>query len=439
MKIIKRIIITLLVIILLLTIGIIVLAVIAFDGSTLGFDPYGSHLKLEHVVGTEMVDSLNSIYESNYEEDKNKIEIGITADTLNDFVFEMIRTMDGNEKYYDGSSDEKKYILEENNIRFNTVEFIMNEDLTLAAKIRLNALSFYQTSLYLSANISVKTGTELVDSGASCVNFKDDKHILDIEFSELKLGNTLGVSASWIKSVLKNFNLNIDSGVNFDVNRMALYLNFDEVLKNGCSDEFLLSLLQSCDYQVNIKKRDTDTEPKIYLDVDTNNIFSSDAINEITANKLDVFAKIVTDSLENNPTTLSEDEFNALINDGLNSRIAEFNKNINLGDELVTLSISNPYFDLGNEELVGNFKFNQTNSVALISIDFNFDKYNRLVIININNVYAGKIKASAFTDGDGTIMQSIEIPLSELLGTYGNKIKNITIDNTTEEVTITYQ
>ena len=36
-------------------------------------------------------------------------------------------------------------------------------------------------------------------------------------------------------------------------------------------------------------------------------------------------------------------------------------------------------------------------------------------------------------------MQSIEIPLSELLGTYGNKIKNITIDNTTEEVIITYQ
>ena len=427
MKFLKRLIITLFVIALLLVVAIIVLGVIAYDGSGLSYNPNSSN-NMYNLIGSEFGKSLDKIYNSSYVVDDNKIEIGITDDALTQYVFDNVRDMEGNEKYYDGSKDQKTYIMESNNVRLNSVEFFINEDLTLTSKVRVQAIGFYQTSIHLNAGLSVISYDDLKDDGKEYENLVGVEHILAVEFNELKLGTSLGITSKIAKKLLSNFKFNVDSSVNFDFDKLALYMNFDEIMEKCCQDEFLLSLLQECNYSVSIEKYDSDLEPKLYLIVDTKNLFSQEVKKDITISNLDVITEISSE-LSSGMISLSEEEFNALIKDKISSNLNDFNRIITLGETNINLTLNDPYFSLDTNSLTANLKFNNTNSVVKLNIGFEYINSSKLIKISLNDCYAGNIKASNLTKNDSSVINELELSTTDVFGNIiSEKITNIVID-----------
>ena len=90
MKLIKWIFRIILILIIFLIIGSVVLLVVVYDKSDMDYNPKTEAKTMDYVIGEDLSNSLDTIYNTNYESDNNRINIGISSDTLNNNFKEII-------------------------------------------------------------------------------------------------------------------------------------------------------------------------------------------------------------------------------------------------------------------------------------------------------------------------------------------------------------
>lgn len=454
MKIIKWIFRIILILLLLLVVSSIVLLVVMYDNSDLDYDTTKEVDKMENVIGKDVSNSLDTIYETNYDSDSNRINIGVSSDTLNDYFFELVRTsVDGASTYYDGTQNQMTYIISNNNVKLNSIEFYINTDKTLACRARFDLFG-YKTSIYISADVSIKSAMQLKNLGATYSGSDDDNHILNIEFSKMRFGSNLSISSSIVKDIFNKLSLKFNTGeVNFDVNRLAFYFNLDEIIKKSCPDEFLLSVIEACDYDVSIEKLSSDTEEKLYLSVNTEDLFMEK--QEIIAGNKDsaeakITAKIpevVASPYEEHIISLTEEELNGYIASYINNNLSSFNKSITIGNSVINMTISDAAYSISNNAILSNILFNNAASPAKIytSIENNYDSANYLesLEISVTDVKLGTdSNAGLLTNSLGENISSIVLNIDDIFtSTYKNYIKDITFDkeNSTCNIKLQYR
>ncbi len=174
MKLLKTIIKIVLFIVLLLVIGVVVFLLIIMDNGQTDFTPDDS-LTLENVLGSDLEESLNNISLLSDEErttDKNKIELSLTIDELNNFVVQMIRSNVNSNYLVDGNNT----VLEAGPAKLKSIFFEPYNENTISVKGRVEALNFYKTSLTLAGMPKI------------------DGNNLVFQFTDFKFGNSINIA-----------------------------------------------------------------------------------------------------------------------------------------------------------------------------------------------------------------------------------------------------
>ena len=384
--------------------------------------------------------------------DNNRINIGISSDTLNNYFFEIIRnSVEGASNYYDGSENERTYIIKNNNITLNSIEFYVNDNNTLASRARFDLFG-YKTSIYISADVSIKSAAQLKNLGATYSGDENNNHILNIEFSKMRFGSNLSISSSLVKDIFKILNLSFNTGdVNFDVNRLAFYFDLDEIIKKSCKDEFLLSVIEACDYDVSIKKLDTDDVEKIYLSVNTEDLFmSKQAI--INGSKdsaeikfIEAIPNVIANPYSEVTISLTEEEINGYLEEYLNNNLSSFNKSIDIGESTINLTIDNAYYSIEKSAILSNIQFNNANTPVLINTTlentYDDENYIKSITVSASNVKLGTdSNAGMLTNSSGDEISSFTFNISDIFtATYSKYIKNIEFDELNKVCIITLQ
>ncbi len=411
-KILKFIIFSIITIILLIIIGVVVIVLLSGDSSKDEFDTSVEYRTVETIIGEDLSSSIEEIKSTNYLAENNHVNVIITEEEINNYLVQLIR-----ETINADYLISKDYIKEAYGIRLNSVFFHMDGDL-LSCKFRVDILNAYKTSLTLSANLSV-----------------DDDKVLNVELVDAKLGKgTITITTNFVKDCIKKLKLKFNETAQFDPNTFTFKFNIEKILKDSCKDDLLVFMINNCDYDVFV------ADSKLNLVIDTKDLFMPEqaidtaSASTLEAKKLAALAEAETNLSHNYSLTITENEFNHMIQEAINDSISSFKKDIIIGSTTIELKIKKMY--LYFESL--NIKSNLYTNDCSTPLDINFE----LVPIKLEYINALYIKMGSKKLGNIDATDSFNIftippiPL-ETIGFENVNITNININNADKTITFT--
>ncbi|MBQ3253505.1 MAG: hypothetical protein IJA65_03025 [Acholeplasmatales bacterium] len=358
-----------------------------YDNEKMNYDKDKDYAGITNVIGDSMYNSFSNIASTNYEE--NEIDINISIDELNNYIYKIIKET-VNENYL----EEDDYIIQRSGIRIDSLFFeIYNGE--LMAKLRLTAYEFYKTTISLTASLSI-----------------DSNKILTIYFDDFKIGNYFTIKRDILLKLIKNIDFALDSGINFS--ELTLTIDFSELLDQAVGDQFLLSLIDNCSYNVGL------TDDGISLIVDTTPIFNggNDIIN-LEPISLDPSKSSIT---------LNEEGFNSIIKSILIEKLEESYKMLNIGEKEFNIRFDGVYYDISTDIIHSNLCINDVKTSAKLIMTTEVD--GNSLKFRLSSLYIGDANIVYLDD----LFTEITIDSSML----GVSIQDITIDKVNEKITINY-
>lgn len=358
-----------------------------YDNEKMNYDKDKDYAGITNVIGDSMYNSFSNIASTNYEE--NEIDINISIDELNNYIYKIIKET-VNENYL----EEDDYIIQRAGIRIDSLFFeIYNGE--LMAKLRLTAYEFYKTTISLTASLSI-----------------DSNKILTIYFDDFKIGNYFTIKRDILLKLINNIDFALDSGINFS--ELTLTIDFSELLDQAVGDQFLLSLIDNCSYNVGL------TDDGISLIVDTTPIFNggNDIIN-LEPISLDPSKSSIT---------LNEEGFNSIIKSILIEKLEESYKMLNIGEKEFNIRFDGVYYDISTDIIHSNLCINDVKTSAKLIMTTEVD--GNSLKFRLSSLYIGDANIVYLDD----LFTEITIDSSML----GVSIQDITIDKVNEKITINY-
>lgn len=400
-------------IILLIIVGLIAVVLLSGDSSKDEFDTTAEYRSFETIIGEDLSSSLTTIKETNYNEDNNKITIKITEEELNNYLVSLIRE-NINSEYLISN----EYVKEAYGIRLNSLFFHMEGDV-LSAKFRVDILNVYKTSLTLAAKISI-----------------DENRILNLELVHAKLGKgTITITTNFVKNSIKKLKLKFNETAQFDPNTFTFKFDINKILEENCKDELLSLMIKNCPYDVFV------SDSKLNLVIDTKDLFMDEqAIDTATASTLEakkLEAKALAEaSLSHDYSlTITENEFNYMIQTAINESISSFEKNLTIGNSNIKLQIKKMYLHFDNFNIKSNLYTNDCATPLDISFELvpiKLGEYVNSIYIKPGSKKLGNINATDSLD----IFTIPPIPL-DTIGFEDMNISDINVNKTDKTITFT--
>ena len=411
MKLIKTIIKIVVFLVILVVLAAVIFLLIIMDTSKTDFT-VDENVTIEKVLGSSLEGSLNNIAGLSDEErktEKNKKELSLKNDELNNFVVQVIRD-NINSNYL---VDTNNSILEAGPAKLNSIFFEEYNENNLAVKARFEAFNFYKTSLTLAGSPSLE-GNNLV-----------------FHFSDFKFGNTIGISKDQFISVKDFFKLELGSIQGFDLNNMTYSFDISSLMNS--SNAF-------GDIIAGAEKNVTYADKKLSLAFDTRKIFTEvTPIQEPVASfTIPSLAELALGNL-----VLDENQFNYIIKEQLNDTSSSARENgatggsFKLGDSTFTYNLDKLYYNIDTEQMQAYIYINEVkaNLIADVSMKKVFDGSNLDSIdINVNTIKIGETTVNA-----SNFFSTINIPASNFTFGYDAiDVKDIIFDKENEKCTIQF-
>ncbi|MCQ2797946.1 MAG: hypothetical protein MJ241_05805 [Bacilli bacterium] len=401
MKLLKRLLISVIVLAVLVGGTIAAAFILLSDDQTAGFKYDETPMVIENELANDIDASFKKIKETNYE--TNEITIDLTMGQLNSFIVSVAQ----DKLNPDYLKDEQHQSLYENGgFRVDSVYFASEgENIKLVACIGYK--NVIKSAASVSVSVSVKEGNQLV-----------------IELSTIKVGKYINLNAGQIKSLLDNFkqylsNGNIDG---LDLENMTYTIDLNKVVYEALSSNpFIRDMFCALNYGARIE------DGMIKLSVDTTKIFTGPR----TKPSDEEFPKpdlttLMTEYTTNGFVTIemTEPQFNNIAYDDLNATIGSFAPSFDLGEKTFTLTCSDPWYNFNAGQVETNFSVNEVEStaafIAEMKAELDTNDYVSTLSVHAELASVGNLKFGEMDSASGfvydfnvepaTIIEALDLP-----------------------------
>ena len=384
-KLIKFLIKFVLVLILLAIVGLGVVLFLAYDGDKIPYEEKPEVDNLEVLVADDIHTSLDAIALSNYED--NNLCISFSVDEINATIIEMIR------------SKKPEYLTENNDsiisfmgMDFKGIFFEINEG-NLSGKAYFDAFDFYKSTVALEVNAEIYADNKLI-----------------VTFQNLKVGKGIKLSRSLVTKVMSLFVDLIPEVEMVDVKNLSLTLDLTSYLTKVSDNPIINNLILSGDYVLETN------EDLLLIKLDTSRVITgeSDIKDGSIINVEDVISNFEYQEGLKGSVTISEANFNYLIQEEFEDDLASFAKTIVIGNEEFSFSLNDFYFDVVESCVYTSLNINNCSTIAKLKVELTevMNDLNELESIDLK-VLEVTIGQETFT-GVETMLETVSIPASKL-------------------------
>lgn len=374
-----------LVLILLAVVGVGVILFLAYDGDKIPYEEKPEVDNLEVLVADDIHTSLDAIALSNYED--NNLCISFSVDEINAAIIEMIR------------SKKPEYLTENNDsiisfmgMDFKGIFFEINEG-NLSGKAYFDAFDFYKSTVALEVNAEIYADNKLI-----------------VTFQNLKVGKGIKLSRSLVTKVMSLFVDLIPEVEMVDVKNLSLTLDLASYLTKVSDNPIINNLILSGDYVLETN------EDLLLIKLDTSRVITgeSDIKDGSIINVEDVISNFEYQEGLKGSVTISEANFNYLIQEEFEDDLASFAKTIVIGNEEFSFSLNDFYFDVVESCVYTNLNINNCSTSAKLKVELTevMNDLNELESIDLK-VLEVTIGQETFT-GVETLLETVSIPASKL-------------------------
>lgn len=371
--------------ILLAVVGVGVILFLAYDGDKIPYEEKPEVDNLEVLVADDIHTSLDAIALSNYED--NNLCISFSVDEINATIIEMIR------------SKKPEYLTENNDsiisfmgMDFKGIFFEINEG-NLSGKAYFDAFDFYKSTVALEVNAEIYADNKLI-----------------VTFQNLKVGKGIKLSRSLVTKVMSLFVDLIPEVEMVDVKNLSLTLDLTSYLTKVSDNPIINNLILSGDYVLETN------EDLLLIKLDTSRVITgeSDIKDGSIINVEDVISNFEYQEGLKGSVTISEANFNYLIQEEFEDDLASFAKTIVIGNEEFSFSLNDFYFDVVESCVYTNLNINNCSTSAKLKVELTevMNDLNELESIDLKVVEV-TIGQETFT-GVETMLETVSIPASKL-------------------------
>ena len=371
--------------ILLAVVGVGVILFLAYDGDKIPYEEKPEVDNLEVLVADDIHTSLDAIALSNYED--NNLCISFSVDEINATIIEMIR------------SKKPEYLTENNDsiisfmgMDFKGIFFEINEG-NLSGKAYFDAFDFYKSTVALEVNAEIYADNKLI-----------------VTFQNLKVGKGIKLSRSLVTKVMSLFVDLIPEVEMVDVKNLSLTLDLTSYLTKVSDNPIINNLILSGDYVLETN------EDLLLIKLDTSRVITgeSDIKDGSIINVEDVISNFEYQDGLKGSVTISEANFNYLIQEEFEDDLASFAKTIVIGNEEFSFSLNDFYFDVVESCVYTSLNINNCSTSAKLKVELTevMNDLNELESIDLK-VLEVTIGQETFT-GVETMLETVSIPASKL-------------------------
>lgn len=371
--------------ILLAVVGVGVILFLAYDGDKIPYEEKPEVDNLEVLVADDIHTSLDAIALSNYED--NNLCISFSVDEINATIIEMIR------------SKKPEYLTENNDsiisfmgMDFKGIFFEINEG-NLSGKAYFDAFDFYKSTVALEVNAEIYADNKLI-----------------VTFQNLKVGKGIKLSRSLVTKVMSLFVDLIPEVEMVDVKNLSLTLDLTSYLTKVSDNPIINNLILSGDYVLETN------EDLLLIKLDTSRVITgeSDIKDGSIINVEDVISNFDYQEGLKGSVTISEANFNYLIQEEFEDDLASFAKTIVIGNEEFSFSLNDFYFDVVESCVYTSLNINNCSTSAKLKVELTevMNDLNELESIDLK-VLEVTIGQETFT-GVETMLETVSIPASKL-------------------------
>lgn len=371
--------------ILLAVVGVGVILFLAYDGDKIPYEEKPEVDNLEVLVADDIHTSLDAIALSNYED--NNLCISFSVDEINAAIIEMIR------------SKKPEYLTENNDsiisfmgMDFKGIFFDINEG-NLSGKAYFDAFDFYKSTVALEVNAEIYADNKLI-----------------VTFQNLKVGKGIKLSRSLVTKVMSLFVDLIPEVEMVDVKNLSLILDLASYLTKVSDNPIINNLILSGDYVLETN------EDLLLIKLDTSRVITgeSDIKDGSIINVEDVISNFEYQEGLKGSVTISEANFNYLIQEEFEDDLASFTKTIVIGNEEFSFSLNDFYFDVVESCVYTSLNINNCSTSAKLKVELTevMNDLNELESIDLK-VLEVTIGQETFT-GVETMLETVSIPASKL-------------------------
>lgn len=371
--------------ILLAVVGVGVILFLAYDGDKIPYEEKPEVDNLEVLVADDIHTSLDAIALSNYED--NNLCISFSVDEINAAIIEMIR------------SKKPEYLTENNDsiisfmgMDFKGIFFEINEG-NLSGKAYFDAFDFYKSTVALEVNAEIYADNKLI-----------------VTFQNLKVGKGIKLSRSLVTKVMSLFVDLIPEVEMVDVKNLSLTLDLASYLTKVSDNPIINNLILSGDYVLETN------EDLLLIKLDTSRVITgeSDIKDGSIINVEDVISNFEYQEGLKGSVTISEANFNYLIQEEFEDDLASFTKTIVIGNEEFSFSLNDFYFDVVESCVYTSLNINNCSTSAKLKVELTevMNDLNELESIDLK-VLEVTIGQETFT-GVESMLETVSIPASKL-------------------------
>lgn len=371
--------------ILLAVVGVGVILFLAYDGDKIPYEEKPEVDNLEVLVADDIHTSLDAIALSNYED--NNLCISFSVDEINATIIEMIR------------SKKPEYLTENNDsiisfmgMDFKGIFFEINEG-NLSGKAYFDAFDFYKSTVALEVNAEIYADNKLI-----------------VTFQNLKVGKGIKLSRSLVTKVMSLFVDLIPEVEMVDVKNLSLTLDLTSYLTKVSDNPIINNLILSGDYVLETN------EDLLLIKLDTSRVITgeSDIKDGSIINVEDVISNFEYQEGLKGSVTISEANFNYLIQEEFEDDLASFAKTIVIGNEEFSFNLNDFYFDVVESCVYTSLNINNCSTSAKLKVELTevMNDLNELESIDLK-VLEVTIGQETFT-GVETMLETVSIPASKL-------------------------
>lgn len=366
-------------------VGVGVILFLAYDGDKIPYEEKPEVDNLEVLVADDIHTSLDAIALSNYED--NNLCISFSVDEINATIIEMIR------------SKKPEYLTENNDsiisfmgMDFKGIFFEINEG-NLSGKAYFDAFDFYKSTVALEVNAEIYADNKLI-----------------VTFQNLKVGKGIKLSRSLVTKVMSLFVDLIPEVEMVDVKNLSLTLDLTSYLTKVSDNPIINNLILSGDYVLETN------EDLLLIKLDTSRVITgeSDIKDGSIINVEDVISNFEYQEGLKGSVTISEANFNYLIQEEFEDDLASFAKTIVIGNEEFSFSLNDFYFDVVESCVYTSLNINNCSTSAKLKVELTevMNDLNELESIDLK-VLEVTIGQETFT-GVETMLETVSIPASKL-------------------------
>lgn len=366
-------------------VGVGVILFLAYDGDKIPYEEKPEVDNLEVLVADDIHTSLDAIALSNYED--NNLCISFSVDEINATIIEMIR------------SKKPEYLTENNDsiisfmgMDFKGIFFEINEG-NLSGKAYFDAFDFYKSTVALEVNAEIYADNKLI-----------------VTFQNLKVGKGIKLSRSLVTKVMSLFVDLIPEVEMVDVKNLSLTLDLTSYLTKVSDNPIINNLILSGDYVLETN------EDLLLIKLDTSRVITgeSDIKDGSIINVEDVISNFEYQEGLKGSVTISEANFNYLIQEEFEDDLASFAKTIVIGNEEFSFTLNDFYFDVVESCVYTSLNINNCSTSAKLKVELTevMNDLNELESIDLK-VLEVTIGQETFT-GVETMLETVSIPASKL-------------------------